>query len=186
MCISGDSGGGIFVWGTCTPLRQEPLKTFHEDKDWRFSGIHALACRNGYVYTGSGDRTVKAWSVRVRGLHYLCCLLFSTGMHLFFMWKKLSFENIQDGTLSCTMSGHRSVVSTLAVCDGVLYSGSWDGTIRLWSLSDHSPMTVLGEDTSGTVASVLSLAVDRHMLIATHDNGCVKVFFLPLFLLDPG
>ncbi|XP_050126098.1 uncharacterized protein LOC126603331 isoform X3 [Malus sylvestris] len=119
LCISGDSGGGIFVWGTCTPLRQEPLKTFHEDKDWRFSGIHALACRNGYVYTGSGDRTVKA---------------------------------------------------------------CWDGTIRLWSLSDHSPLTVLGEDTSGTVASVLSLAVDRHMLIATHDNGCVKVWRNDVFM----
>lgn len=90
-----------------------------------------------------------------------------------------SFEKFQDGTLSCTMSGHRSVVSTLAVCDGVLYSGSWDGTIRLWSLSDHSPLTVLEEDTSGTVTSVLSLAVDRHLLIATHENGCVKVALNP-------
>ncbi|XP_050126099.1 uncharacterized protein LOC126603331 isoform X4 [Malus sylvestris] len=72
LCISGDSGGGIFVWGTCTPLRQEPLKTFHEDKDWRFSGIHALACRNGYVYTGSGDRTVKAW---MAPCHALCLVI---------------------------------------------------------------------------------------------------------------
>ena len=45
------------------------------------------------------------------------------------------------------MNGHKSVVSALAVSDGVLYSGSWDGTIRLWSLNDHSPLTVLGEDT---------------------------------------
>ncbi|KAK9945884.1 hypothetical protein M0R45_011375 [Rubus argutus] len=145
LCISGDSGGGIYVWGTCSPLGQEPLKILYEQKDWRFSGIHALASRNGYIYTGSGDRTVKAWSV-------------------------------QDGTISCTMSGHKSVVSTLAVCDSVLYSGSWDGTIRLWSLSDHSPLAVLGEDTSGTVASVLSLAADRSVLIATHENGCVKVW----------
>ena len=47
------------------------------------------------------------------------------------------------------MNGHKSVVSALAVFDGVLYSGSWDGTIRLWSLNDHSPLTVLGEDTPG-------------------------------------
>lgn len=75
------------------------------------------------------------------------------------------------------MTGHKSVVSTLAICCEVLYSGSWDGTIRLWSLSDHTPLTVLGEGTSATVTSVLSLAVDRHMLIAAYENGCIKVSY---------
>ena len=74
------------------------------------------------------------------------------------------------------MNGHKSVVSTLAICDEVLYSGSWDGTIRLWSLSDHTALTVVGEDTS-TVTSVLSLAVDRNMMIATHESGCIKVLY---------
>lgn len=73
------------------------------------------------------------------------------------------------------MSGHKSVVSTLAVSEGVLYSGSWDGTIRLWSLFDHSPLTVLGEDTSGTVSSVLSIVTDKHILIAAYENGSIKV-----------
>ena len=97
----------------------------------------------------------------------------------------------QDGHLACTMNGHRSVVSTLAICDEVLYSGSLDGTIRLWSLSDHTPLTVLGEDSSRAVASVLSLAVDTHMLIAACDNGIVKVKIvftlleLLILLLDP-
>lgn len=75
------------------------------------------------------------------------------------------------------MTGHKSVVSTLAICNEVLYSGSWDGTIRLWSLSDHTSLTVLGEGTSATVTSVLSLAVDRHMLIAAYENGCIKVSY---------
>lgn len=73
------------------------------------------------------------------------------------------------------MDGHRSVVSTLAACDGILYSGSWDGTIRLWSLSDHSLLTVLGEDVPGTVTSVLSLFVCQNQLVAAHENGHVKV-----------
>lgn len=76
------------------------------------------------------------------------------------------------------MNGHKSVVSTLAVCNEVLYSGSWDGTIRLWSLIDHSPLTVLGEDTSGTVNPILSLSVDRDMLIASQENGFIKVLYL--------
>ncbi|KAK9271029.1 hypothetical protein L1049_026618 [Liquidambar formosana] len=146
LCISGDSGGGIFIWTISTPFSQEPLKKWYEQKDWRYSGIHALIVSGtGYLYSGSGDRSIKAWS-------------------------------LQDCTLSCTMNGHRSVVSSLAVCDGVLYSGSWDGTIRLWSLHDHSPLTVLGEDAPGNVISVLSLSSDQNMLVAAHENGCIKIW----------
>lgn len=66
LCISGDSGGGIFLWGISVPLTQEPLRTWYEQKDWRYSGIHALAVGgNGYLYTGSGDRSVKAWLLQV-------------------------------------------------------------------------------------------------------------------------
>ena len=71
------------------------------------------------------------------------------------------------------MIGHKAVVSTLAVSNQVLYSGSWDGTIRLWSLNDHTPLAVLGEE--APCGSVLSLAADAHTLVAAHENGCIKV-----------
>ncbi|KAL7176359.1 hypothetical protein ACSBR2_029821 [Camellia fascicularis] len=146
LCISGDSGGGIYIWGITDPFGQEPIKKLFEQKDWRYTGIHALAISGtGYLYTGSGDKSIKAWS-------------------------------LQDYSLSCTMNGHKSVVSTLAVCNGVLYSGSWDGTVRLWCLSDHSPLTVLGEDTPGNVTSVLSLAAYGDALVVAHENGCMKIW----------
>ncbi|PIA47628.1 hypothetical protein AQUCO_01400329v1 [Aquilegia coerulea] len=146
LCVSGDSGGGIFVWGVGASLQQDPLKSWYEQKDWRYSGIHALAVSGTeHIYTGSGDKSVKAWS-------------------------------LQDYTLVCTMNGHKSVVSSLVVCDGVLYSGSWDGTIRLWSINDHSPLTVLGDDTPGNLTSVLSLSVYHHTLAAAYENGCVKLW----------
>ncbi|KAH1096827.1 hypothetical protein J1N35_013748 [Gossypium stocksii] len=146
LCISGDSGGGIFLWSINIPFEQDPLKKWYEEKDWRYSGIHALAVsENGYLYTGSGDKLIKKWSLR-------------------------------DGTLSGTMTGHKSVVSAIAVTNGVLYSGSWDGTVRLWSLSDHSLLTVLGEDMPRAVSTVLSLAADQHTLIATYENGSVKIW----------
>lgn len=146
LCITGDGGGGIFLWSISVPMGKEPLKTWYEQKDWRYSGIHALTTAgNGYLYTGSGDRSVKAWS-------------------------------LQGGTLSCIMDGHKSVVSTLAACDGILYSGSWDGTIRLWSLTDHSPLTVLGNDLPGTATSVLSLTANQNILVAAHENGQIKAW----------
>lgn len=147
VCISADNGGDIFIWGTKLPFEEKPIKRLNEEKDWRYSGIHALAVSqsgSAYFYTGSGDKTIKAWS-----------------MH--------------DYSLSSTMSGHKSVVSTLAVCSEVLYSGSWDGTIRLWCLSDHSPLAVLGEE-APTCGSVLSLAAHTHTIVAGHENGCIKIW----------
>ncbi|KAI3761723.1 hypothetical protein L1987_52144 [Smallanthus sonchifolius] len=147
LCISGDNGGDIFIWGIKLPLGEKPIKRLNEEKDWRYSGIHALAAVSGseFFYTGSGDKSVKAWS-----------------MH--------------DYSLSCTMNGHKSVVCALAVCNGVLYSGSWDGTVRLWCLSDHSPLAVLGEEATSACGSVLSLAAHANTLVAAHENGCIKIW----------
>lgn len=66
LCVSADSGSGICVWKIHSPMMEEPLKKWYEQKDWRYSGIHALAySRNGYLYTGSGDKLIKAWSLQV-------------------------------------------------------------------------------------------------------------------------
>lgn len=152
LCVSADSGSGICVWKIHSPMMEEPLKKWYEQKDWRYSGIHALAySRNGYLYTGSGDKLIKAWS-------------------------------LQDCTLSCSMDGHKSVVSTMVAFDGVLYSGSWDGTVRLWCLSDHSPLAVLGEDIPGSMSPVLSITGERHFLVAVHENGSIKVWKNDVFI----
>ncbi|KAL3641225.1 hypothetical protein CASFOL_016193 [Castilleja foliolosa] len=146
LCISGDNEGVICIWKADFPFSEVPIQKLYEKKDWRYSGIHAMTISgNEYIYTGSGDKLVKAWS-------------------------------LQDYTLSCEMSGHKSVVSSLIVCGGVLYSGSWDGTVRLWSLSDHSPLAVLGEDSFGNLSSVLSLSAHHNLLFASHENGSVKIW----------
>ncbi|KAM0946355.1 putative [Myosin heavy-chain] kinase chromatin regulator PHD family [Dioscorea sansibarensis] len=65
LCISGDSGSGICIWSIGTSLTQEPLKKWYEHNDWRYSGIHALAVSGtGYLYSGSGDKSIKAWSLQ--------------------------------------------------------------------------------------------------------------------------
>lgn len=73
------------------------------------------------------------------------------------------------------MEGHKSVVSSLVVSKGALYSGSWDGTIRLWCLSDHSPLAVLGEDIPGKACSILSVKAEKDLLVSVHENGTIKV-----------
>lgn len=71
LCVSADKGGVICIWGARYPLDLTPRKTLFEPKDWRYSGIHALAIsRTQYLYTGSGDRTIKAWSLQAIPILY--------------------------------------------------------------------------------------------------------------------
>lgn len=66
LCISGDNGGDICIWGISVPYGEEPIKKLVVEKDWRYSGIHALTVSgSGYFYTGNGDRSIKAWSMQV-------------------------------------------------------------------------------------------------------------------------
>ncbi|XP_064993393.1 uncharacterized protein LOC135629639 isoform X3 [Musa acuminata AAA Group] len=156
FCISGDSGSGIFLWSIGPSLGQEPWKKWYEHNDWRYSGIHCLAVSGtGYLYSGSGDKSIKAWSMQV-----LC----------------LDLHSDKDYSLSFTMVGHKSTVSSLAVANGFLYSGSWDGTIRLWWLHDHSPLAVLGDEAPGNSTPILSLSVKSNLLISSHENGVLKVW----------
>lgn len=146
LCFSGDYGGCIFVWAIESVPRQEPITTWYEHRDWRYSGVHALAIsKSGYLYSGSGDKTIKAWS-------------------------------LQDYSLVSTMEGHKSSVSALFVNEELLYSGSWDGTVRLWWLGDHSPLAVLGDNAPTHLSPVHALTMCNGILIAVYYNGWLKVW----------
>lgn len=65
LCISGDSSSGIFVWHIGTSASQELLKSWYEHNDWRYSGIHSLAVSGtSHLYSGGGDKSIKAWSLQ--------------------------------------------------------------------------------------------------------------------------
>nr|BAJ99963.1 predicted protein [Hordeum vulgare subsp. vulgare] len=146
LCISGDSGSGIFIWRVGTSLKEEPLNKWYETNDWIFRGVHCLAVSGtGYLYTGSKDKSIKAWS-------------------------------LEDYSLRCTMTGHKSTVSCLAVASGILYSGSWDGSIRSWWLTDHSPLFVLEDDAPGSIAPVLSISTEANFVVSSYENGCLKIW----------
>ncbi|KAG0476907.1 hypothetical protein HPP92_013748 [Vanilla planifolia] len=65
LCITGDSGSGISVWHIGSSASHELLKNWYEHNDWRYSGIHSLAVSGtSYLYSGGGDKSVKAWSLQ--------------------------------------------------------------------------------------------------------------------------
>lgn len=66
LCVSGDSGGGIFVWSIGVSPGKEVLKKWNDHNDWRYSGVHSLAVSGtDCLYSGSGDKSIKAWSMQV-------------------------------------------------------------------------------------------------------------------------
>ena len=75
------------------------------------------------------------------------------------------------------MTGHKSTVSCLAVASGILYSGSWDGTIRSWWLTDHTPLSVLEDDIAGSIAPVLSISTEANFVVSSYENGYFKVLW---------
>ncbi|KAG8085641.1 hypothetical protein GUJ93_ZPchr0010g10280 [Zizania palustris] len=146
LCISGDSGSGIFVWCVDASHNNEPLNKWYENNDWLYRGIHCLAVSGtGYLYTGSKDKSIKAWS-------------------------------LEDYSLRCTMTGHKSTVSCLSVACGILYSGSWDGSIRSWWISDHNPLSVLEDGIPGSITPVLSISTEDNLVVSSYENGCLKIW----------
>jgi WD40 repeat protein len=111
---------------------------------------------NDTVYSGSHDRTIRAWSAtdgsHLRILHGHTgsvdalaigadeCLYSGADDGTIRMWSG------SDGTHIRTLVGHRSnsTVQALAVSpDGELFSGSSDHTIRVWSPIDGSQTRVV-------------------------------------------
>lgn len=75
-----------------------------------------------------------------------------------------------------TLEGHKGVISALLVDGQVLYSGSWDGTIRLWWRPDHSLLAQLGNTLCPTLGGVRALVKSSGGLLFTgHDSGVIQV-----------
>ena len=75
------------------------------------------------------------------------------------------------------MEGHKGVVSVLIVEGQILFSGSWDGTIRLWWRPDNSPLANLGGGSSvplGGIRALVKCPVNG-LLFSAHDSGVIQV-----------
>jgi WD40 repeat protein len=65
--FSGDTGANICAWKIGNDNSYSQLATWKEHEDWKYTGVASLAVSaDGILYSGSGDRTVKAWSLQVR------------------------------------------------------------------------------------------------------------------------
>ena len=130
----------------------ESMAGAHDD------AINAIALsKDGHVYTGSADRTIK-------------------------VWKKKDGE--RKHTLVTTLEKHRSAVNALALTtDGnVLYSGACDRSIIVWernhsqsNVGEGGHMVVAGA-LRGHTKAILCLAVLDDLLISGSADKTIRIW----------
>ncbi|KAJ7581396.1 WD repeat protein [Mycena floridula] len=186
-----------FAWNagvTATGSHDSKIKLWRDNAcfatfDAHSAGITALEFNesNGVLWSASLDGTVRAFDMtRYRNFRVLTaphptqfgCLAVggevvvagSVDTFEVFMW------SVQ-GTLLDVLSGHTAPVSSLAFVGNTLYSGSWDGTVRAWTVFSRTrtsePISVGSE--------VLAMAVrpDAKEIAVAGLNGDVTFLGLP-------
>ncbi|XP_062234113.1 protein JINGUBANG-like [Phragmites australis] len=161
----------------------ESVSPAHDD------AINAVAVSaDGHVYTGSADKTIKAWRrhpgqrklalVGTMGHHKAAvnALAFGVGGQVLYSGScdmtVIVWESAGGGmTATSTLRGHTRAVLCLAAAGDVVCSGSSDRTVRVWrrgaAAVGYTCLAVL----DGHTGAVKSLAVVGKMA-GDHDSSC--------------
>uniref|UniRef100_A0A7C9A1R7 [Myosin heavy-chain] kinase n=1 Tax=Opuntia streptacantha TaxID=393608 RepID=A0A7C9A1R7_OPUST len=135
------------VWRTSDFHCLESVAKAHDD------AINALILsKDGHVYTGSADKTIK-------------------------VWKKLHGQ--RKHTLATTLQKHKSAVNALALSsdESVLYSGACDRSILVWERqSDGGGNMVAVGALRGHSKAILCLAVVSDLLCSGSADKTIRVW----------
>eukprot|EP00850_Spirogloea_muscicola_P016111 SM000128S26244 [mRNA] locus=s128:314028:317231:+ [translate_table: standard] len=161
-----DSGGPQDVGRAPAPPPPQELAAWQEHGDWRFLGVLALealphvadGCTEApLLYSGSGDHTVKAWS-----LQDFTLVAVMEG-------HRGPVSSLAGGSGSGTGGGSSTGSEVLA-------SGGWDGDVRLWWRADHSPLAVLRSAAAALEAPPLMVGVKVLLRLEDADDGDELLF----------
>ncbi|KPI42145.1 Periodic tryptophan-like protein [Cyphellophora attinorum] len=164
--ITGSDDGLIKIWDTSSGFH---ITTFTEHTSSVTASTYSS--RGNILFTASLDGSVRAWDM----LRYRNFRTFTAPTRLSFSSLALdpsaevvcagshdSFDihlwSVQTGALLDQLSGHEGPISTLAFTpDGrSLISGSWDRTIRIWSVFDRSQTSEVLQLTSDILCIAIS------------------------------
>jgi periodic tryptophan protein 2 len=185
--ITGAGDGNIKIWDVSSGFH---IATFTEHSSAVTASQYSK--RGNILFTSSLDGSVRAWDM----LRYRNFRTFTAPTRLSF--SSLAIDpsaeivcasshdsadihvwSVQTGQLVDQLSGHEGPISTLAFTpDGAtLASGSWDHTIRLWSIFTRTPTSEPLPLTSDILC--LAISPDSAQLCASTLDGALTFFSLP-------
>ncbi|KIX98572.1 uncharacterized protein Z520_05873 [Fonsecaea multimorphosa CBS 102226] len=192
--ITGADDGLIKVWDVSSGFH---IATFSEHN----SAVTASAYskRGNILFTSSLDGSVRAWDMlRYRNFRTFTapqrlsfsCLAIDPSAEVVCAASHDSFDiylwSVQTGALLDQLAGHEGPISTLAFTpDGRhLVSGSWDHTIRVWSVFDRSQAS----ETLQLMSDLLCIAVrpDSAQIAASTLDGQLTFWNLNTSIQESG
>ncbi|KAL2409050.1 Periodic tryptophan protein 2-like protein [Exophiala dermatitidis] len=190
--ITGADDGLIKIWDVSSGFH---IATFTEHS----SAVTASAYskRGNVLFTSSLDGSVRAWDMlRYRNFRTFTaptrlsfsCLAVDPSAEVVCAGSHDSFDihlwSVQTGALLDQLSGHEGPISTLSFTpDGrYLVSGSWDHTIRVWSVFDRSQTS----ETLQLTSDLLSIAIrpDSAQVAASTLDGQLTFWNLNTSIQD--
>lgn len=143
----GHKGGREWRPKTVVRVDADAIGRHCEVKGAHGSSIQAMVMTEQGIYTASQDKTMKRWKPKLSGTGVFeleaeltvplkesgHSLLFSGGWLFCGLWDGQVQAFAQDGS-EAILKGHSKRVTTLAVHQGVLMSGSADKEVRLWQM----------------------------------------------------
>jgi periodic tryptophan protein 2 len=192
--ITGADDGLIKIWDVASGFH---IATFTEHTS-AVTGS-AYSKRGNVLFTSSLDGSVRAWDMlRYRNFRTFTapqrlsfsCLAIDPSAEVVCAASHDSFDihlwSVQTGALLDQLSGHEGPISTLAFTpDGRhLVSGSWDHTIRVWSVFDRSQTS----ESLQLMSDLLCIAIrpDSAQVAASTLDGSISFWNLNTSMQDSG
>lgn len=192
--ITGADDGLIKIWDISSGFH---IATFTEHT----SAVTASAYskRGNILFTSSLDGSVRAWDMlRYRNFRTFTaptrlsfsCLAIDPSAEVVCAASHDSFDihlwSVQTGALLDQLSGHEGPISTLAFTpDGrYLVSGSWDRTIRVWSVFDRSQTSETLQLTSDLLC--ITIRPDSAQIAASTLDGQLTFWNLNTSIQESG
>lgn len=192
--ITGADDGLIKIWDVSSGFH---IATFTEHTSAVTASAHSK--RGNILFTSSLDGSVRAWDMlRYRNFRTFtaptrlsfCCLAIDPSAEVVCAASHDSFEihlwSVQTGALLDRLSGHEGPISTLAFTpDGrYLVSGSWDRTIRVWSVFDRSQTSEALQLTSDLLC--IAIRPDSAQIAASTLDGSISFWNLNTSIQESG
>ncbi|XP_058105899.1 protein JINGUBANG-like [Magnolia sinica] len=158
LVFTGSESNCVRIWKQSECIERDRIKT-------NSSHIRAILAYNNTIFTAHKDRRIRVWTISISPNHFRSKKIATLPRSKSF----LSFPRVQS-------QQHKNIISCLAYyhAEGILYTGSWDKTVKTWSLSNKKCVDsfVAHDD---CVNAIVVNQIDGCMFTSSSD-GSIKIW----------